>query len=98
MTPFPTNPFPAPPPPSRPSPIACPFKVGDRIRELRFDTILRNWVINEAVPPATVTAMTAAGFDYVYDYPLAIGPARWGQIAEGGTCYPEGYKFYRIIQ
>lgn len=96
MSNFPINPFPHPAPPSRPSPIACPFKVGDRIRELYFNTIRRDWMTNENVPPATVTALTSAGFDYIYDYEIPIGRPEWGQMAVGGTCYPEGYRYYQI--
>lgn len=91
------SPFERPAPPSRPNLESCPFKVGDRIHELRFDTIRRIWTKDEFKPDATVTAITAKGFDYRYDHIVPIGPARWGGWCEGGECYPEGFRFWERI-
>lgn len=80
--------------------IPCPFKVGQRIHELDPVTFYSEWgmgtkpSIDLTLPDATVTAITDKGFTYVYDHPVPIGRAAWGQMMTGGECYPQGYGFW----
>jgi hypothetical protein len=55
-------------------PVACPFKVGDRVRYKK--EIRGLW------PEATVTAITERGFRYEYDKPFVLG-TRIGSTTEG---------------
>lgn len=79
----------------------CPFKVGQRIHE-RIATYFRGmeWAIqiDETKPDAIVTGITEQGFTYEYIRPVIIGRAAWGQVATGGECYPEGYRFWVVVE
>ncbi len=63
--------------------IECPFKVGDRIRNV-YSTEL-----------ATVTEITEKGFKYKMDHPVCIHPFL-GSYQEG-ECYSNGYDFYELL-
>lgn len=79
--------------------MTCPFKVGDRVHEVSVMTYLdgveQGYTLYPGKPDATVTALTARGFEFRYDYPITIGPARWGQQSVGGECYEEGFPWWR---
>ncbi len=89
--------------------MTCPFKVGDRVHELRsLGVITRDLLdavafgqalpdLDPTKPDATVTALTVRGFEYRYDHPIPFGRAADGCVAHGGTCYPEGYRFWRKV-
>lgn len=88
--------------------IGCPFKVGDRIHELdvKLSFHATNPFLDKSEPidrldltkpDATVTAITEAGFEYIYDCPVPIGRAAWDSHTEGGECFPAGYSFWRKI-
>lgn len=86
----------------------CPFQVGDRIHELHclptfagsFEEAMAKqprFELDLSKPHATVMAIHENGFDYRYDERVPIGRPSWGTWTEGGTCYPEGYQFWKII-
>jgi hypothetical protein len=88
--------------------IECPFKVGDRIHEMRTQGGFSHgpeypveapiqWEFDSAKPDATVTALTARGFTYRYDHPIPIGRAAWGTTTEGGECFEGGFAYWRKI-
>ncbi len=88
--------------------MICPFKVGDRVHELRVPGVFTRDLMDISLelplpeldpskPDATVTALTARGFEYRYDKPIPFGRAADGCVAHGGTCYPEGYRFWRLV-
>lgn len=59
-----------------PIPFTHPFKVGDRVRDLR-----------DFRAAFTVTELTTRGFKYQYDIPQPFGRAQWGQQMIGGEIY-----------
>lgn len=85
--------------------MTCPFKVGDRIHEARAKPewlgmidYARDKPVFEpdtTKPDATVTTLTARGFEYRYDYPIMIGRVEWDQQSVGGECYEEGFHLWR---
>jgi hypothetical protein len=71
-------------------PFVHPFKVGDRVKDVRDP-----WK-----PPFTVTENTVRGFKYEYDNPVPFIP-RWGMSFLGGEVYldmPESshWKFEKV--
>ncbi len=87
----------------------CPFKVGDRVHEIvslgvwweqidghLYPTTTPRWRLADK-PNATVTALTARGFEYRYDYPIPFGRAAWGQTTEGGEVYETGFHMWRKV-
>lgn len=88
--------------------MICPFKVGDRIHEVRAQAGFGHgpeypvesepvWELDESKPDATVTALTARGFAYRYDRPIQFVRPDWG-MAQGGEVYEEGFQFWRKIK
>lgn len=85
--------------------MICPFKIGDRVHELRnrgvftrrleagFDIPLQ-WELDMTKPSATVTEITERGFKYEYDDPVPFIP-RWGMTFLGGECFEEGFQYWR---
>lgn len=108
----PANPFEKPQSPMKTT-NPCPFKVGDRIHELRckpvysHQSIKAPWVeavagelefeLDPIKPDATVTAITPLGFEYKYDCRVPIGRAQWGTYTEGGECYVDGFIYWRKV-
>lgn len=85
--------------------VPCPFKIGDRIQELRGEhTVFSNHRIvsyrapepDVTKPFATVTEITPSGFRYEYDRPIVL-VARWGITIEGGECYAAGFGMWRRL-
>ena len=78
--------------------MTCPFKVGDRVHEIRpvFRTEGGHDEIDPTKPDATVTALTARGFKYRYDKPIQFVRADWGTTQEGEV-YEEGFRFWRLV-
>lgn len=83
----------------------CPFKVGDRIHKLRalptYNSSLAGalglttWE-DDSRPDATVTALTACGFEYRYDKPIQFVRPDWG-TTDGGEVFEEGFHMWRKV-
>lgn len=78
-----------------PSPVTSwPFKVGDRIHELRCT--MEGWDKDTLRPDAIVTELTDKGFKYDYVRHVSLG-ARYGHMT-GGHCLPEGYDLWMLVE
>ncbi len=74
----------------------CPFKVGDVVRG-KSPTLWSGGASYPSTieyPPARITKITEAGFEYEYLEPYNLG-ARFG-TATGGTCFPNGYEHFEL--
>lgn len=73
------------------------FYIDEEGRFVALEDSKLHFELDTSKPDATVTAITETGFAYLYDYPIPIGPARWGTETESGECYPEGYRYWRKL-
>lgn len=90
--------------------MICPFKVGDRVHEVRETVMLDTTFMGESVvtettalewdpnkPDATVTEITARGFRYRYDRPITFVRANWGTTQEGEV-FENGFEWWRKVE